>query len=189
MTRTRRSRYNLGNGGPDADQRSVIDQGFLELPRLGVLRSDDADVQRSLALVDAVIRATTSSGDGFYRYGTSTPGTEDGYGDCNTGDPTDCTVEGKPWAGVCGTQGQNKGSGHLWPALAGERAEHEIATGGGADAVTLWTSMAQMSSGVGLIPEQAWENPDLAGVAVRHAPRVRVDRIHQRQGRRAARRR
>ncbi len=29
--------YNLGNGGPDADQRAVVDAGFLELPRLGVL--------------------------------------------------------------------------------------------------------------------------------------------------------
>ena len=158
-------RYNLGNGGPTADQRSVIDQGFLELPRLGVLRSDDADVQRSLAVVDAVIRRTTSSGDGLYRYGTPSAGTEDGYGDCNTDDPTDCAVEGKPWAGNCPgpvAQGQNKGSGHVWPALAGERAEHEIVTGGGTEAGQLWTSMAQMSSGVGLIPEQAWENADVA---------------------------
>jgi glucoamylase len=152
--------YNLGNGGPDADQREVIDQGFLELPRLGVLRSDDADVQRSLAVVDSVIKRTTSSGDGFYRYGTSTPGTEDGYGDCHVPDPTSCTVEGKPWAGVCGTQEQNKGSGHLWPALAGERAEHDVATDTPASAAELWTSMARMSSGVGLIPEQAWENRD-----------------------------
>ena len=29
--------YNLGNGGPDADQRAVIDAGFLELTRLGIL--------------------------------------------------------------------------------------------------------------------------------------------------------
>src|SRR3954466_11325339 len=27
--------YNLGNGGPDLDQRRVIDAGFLELARLG----------------------------------------------------------------------------------------------------------------------------------------------------------
>ena len=29
--------YNVGNGGPDLDQRAVIDAGFLELARLGVL--------------------------------------------------------------------------------------------------------------------------------------------------------
>ena len=121
--------YNLGNGGPDADQRAVVDQGFLELPRLGVLPANDPDVARSLAVVDSTIRATTSTGTGFYRYGTSAAGTEDGYGDCNTADPTDCTVQGKPWAAVCDAQAQNHGSGHLWPALAGERAEHALDVG------------------------------------------------------------
>ncbi len=153
--------YNLGNGGPTVDQRSVIDAGFLELPRLGILRADDPDVARTMPLVDRVISRTTDSGQGFYRYGVDTPGTEDGYGDCNVGDPTECTVQGKPWAGVCGTQVQNKGSGHLWPVLAGERAEHEIATGDRAQAVIRWQSMAAMASGVGLIPEQAWENDPL----------------------------
>jgi glucoamylase len=153
--------YNLGNGGPTVDQRIVIDQGFLELPRLGVLRSSDPDVVRSLALVDAVIKKQVSTGTAFYRYGTPTPGTEDGYGDCHVADPTDCSVEGKPWAGVCDTQGQNKGSGHIWPVLAGERAEHEIAAGSGAAATGLWASMAGMTSGVGLIPEQVWENENL----------------------------
>ena len=78
--------YNLGNGGPDADQRAIIDAGFLELPRLGILPVDDPDVANSVDVVDAVIAASTASGDGFYRYGTSIPGTEDGYGDCNVGD-------------------------------------------------------------------------------------------------------
>jgi glucan 1,4-alpha-glucosidase len=154
--------YNLANGGPDADQRSVVDQGFLELPRLGILPAGDADVANSLTVADAVIRRTTSSGDGFYRYGTTSPGTEDGYGDCNVPDSTSCTVQGKPWAGVCDTQEQNKGSGHLWPVLAGERAEHEIATGDPARAARLWLGMARTASGVGLVPEQFWENDDLA---------------------------
>jgi hypothetical protein len=150
--------YNLGNGGPDADQKAVIDQGFLELPRLGVLPTADADVANSLTVVDATIRRTTATGDGFYRYGTPAAGTEDGYGDCNTADPTDCTVQGKPWAGVCTTLPQNKGSGHLWPALAAERAEHAVATGDRASSVSLWRGMAGTASGIGLIPEQAWEN-------------------------------
>ncbi len=150
--------YNLGNGGPDADQRSVIDAGFLELPRLGVLPADDADVAATLPLVDQVIGKMTSSGQGYYRYGVDTPGTEDGYGDCHVDDPTDCTIEGKPWAGECGTQPQNKGSGHVWPVLSAERAEHEIATGNAAAAGPLWLGMAKTASGIGLIPEQAWEN-------------------------------
>jgi glucoamylase len=153
--------YNLGNGGPDADQRAVIDQGFLEYTRLGILHTDDPDVANSLGVVDQVIKATTPSGTGFYRYGIDSPGTEDGYGDCNTGDPTDCTVQGKPWAGVCGGQGQNKGSGHLWPVLSGERAEQAVASGDRGSAVQLLSEMANTASGVGLIPEQAWENPDL----------------------------
>ena len=121
-------------------------------------------------VVDQVIRRSTDSGDGFYRYGTATPGTEDGYGDCNTGDPTDCAVQGKPWAGVCDGQAQNKGSGHLWPALAAERGEHEIATGDPGAAVESWRSMAASASGIGLIPEQFWENDDVAASPFGTAP-------------------
>lgn len=154
--------YNLGNGGPDADQRQVVDAGFLELPRLGILPATDPDVARSLPVVDAVIHRTTATGDGFYRYGTATAGTEDGYGDCHTGDPTDCTVQGKPWAATCQGQPQNHGSGHLWPALAAERAEHELAMGNRTRAAALLVAMSGTASGVGLIPEQVWENADLA---------------------------
>ena len=97
MTPNEAVTYNLGNGGPDADQRAVIDAGFLELTRLGILPADDADVQRSLPVVDDVIRRDTDSGPGFYRYGTATPGTEDGYGDCYEPDATNCSPTGKPW--------------------------------------------------------------------------------------------
>jgi glucoamylase len=153
--------YGLGNGGPTVDQRSVIDQGFLEYTRLGILHTNDPDIANSLGVVDNVIKATTPSGTGFYRYGTDTPGTEDGYGDCNTGDPTTCTVEGKPWSGDCLTQGSGFGSGHLWPVLSGERAEQDVAGGDRSAAVQLLSEMANTASGVGLIPEQAWEDPDL----------------------------
>ncbi len=157
--------YNLGNGGPTVDQRTVIDAGFLELPRLGVLPADDADVAATLPLVDQHLGRTTNSGQGYYRYGTPTPGTEDGYGDCHVQDPTSCIYEGKPWAGECTINGvkqdQNQGSGHVWPVLSAERAEHEIATDNSAAAPALWLGMARTASGIGLIPEQAWENPDV----------------------------
>ena len=42
--------------------------------------------------------------------------------------------------------------------------------------------MANTASGVGLIPEQAWENADLAPSAYGTQARVRVDRLHRRQG-------
>jgi len=143
--------YGLGNGAPAADQRAVVDQGFLELTRLGILPASDADVRSSLEVVDRVIRR----GDGFYRYGTDSAGTEDGYGDCWEPDPTGCTPSGKPWPTG------NTGSGHLWPVLSGERAEQMLQTGDKAGASALLTAMTTASSGVALVPEQAWEGPDL----------------------------
>ncbi len=134
--------YNLGNGGPTLDQREVIDAGFLELARLGVLSRRDPDLLRSLPVVDATIRRETDSGVGFLRYNG------DGYGDRSS--------DGRPWAphGV--------GNGHLWPVLAGERGQWELDTGDLGAAVERLESMRNMSSGVGLIAEQAWEHPDLA---------------------------
>ena len=134
--------YNVGNGGPDLDQRDVIDAGFLEYARLGLLSPSDADIIRSLAVVDAKIRRTTSSGDGFFRYNG------DGYGDGLS--------DGHPWAP------SNKGNGHLWPVLAGERGQYEVDRGSTGAAIGRLDAMRNMSSGVGLIAEQAWEAPDLA---------------------------
>jgi glucoamylase len=134
--------YNLGNGGPTLDQREVIDAGFLELARLGLLSEQDADLVRSLDVVDSTIRRQTDSGVGFYRYNG------DGYGDRSS--------DGRPWA----PSGQ--GSGHLWPVLAGERGQWELDTGEPGAAVARLDAMHGMASGVGLIPEQAWELPDLA---------------------------
>jgi glucoamylase len=134
--------YNLGNGGPTLDQRAVIDAGFLELVRLGELPADDPDIVRSLPLVDATIKSTTVSGPGWHRYNG------DGYGDRAT--------DGRPWA----PSGQ--GTGHLWPALSAERGEQELVSGGKAQAAALLLGMSRFASGVGLIPEQDWELPDLA---------------------------
>ncbi|MBV9941616.1 MAG: hypothetical protein JO262_05735 [Solirubrobacterales bacterium] len=152
--------YNLGNGSITADQRAIVDQGFLELVRLGVLPASDPDVETSLGVINSVIEVTTASGPGFYRYGTSTPGSEDGYGDCHVPDPTNCTIEGKPWPTFDpGANSGNVGSGHLWPVLGGERGEYDIAAGMPAGATTLLNAMRNMTSGQGLEPEQVWENP------------------------------
>ena len=69
----------------------------------------DADLVRSLDVVDAVIRRSTANGDGFLRYN------DDGYGDRST--------DGRPWAPT------GQGNGHLWPVLAGERGQWELDTG------------------------------------------------------------
>jgi len=144
--------YNVGNGGPTLDQRAVIDAGFLELPRLGMLPADDPDVLRSLPVVDAAIRRDTDSGPGWHRYNG------DGYGDGDS--------DGHPWAPT------GRGNGHLWPVLAGERAEHHIALGDRATASRLADSMRRFASGFGLIPEQGWENPDLPPSPFGTAPEV-----------------
>jgi len=144
--------YNVGNGGPTLDQREVIDAGFLELTRLGLFRADDPDVARSLPIVDATIRSQTASGPGWHRYNG------DGYGDGN--------ADGHPWAPT------DQGNGHLWPVLDGERAEHHIAVGDQSTAVGLADAMSRFAGGVGLIPEQDWENPDLAPSAFGTAPEV-----------------
>jgi glucoamylase len=134
--------YNVGNGGPTLDQRVIIDAGFLELARLGLFSADDRDIARSLEVVDATIRRRTDSGEGFLRYNG------DGYGDGAT--------DGHPWAPT------NRGNGHVWPVLAGERGQYEVDTGDPAAAVRRLEAMRAMGSGVGMIPEQAWELPDLA---------------------------
>ena len=133
--------YNVGNGGPTLDQRAVIDAGFLELVRLGLLPPSDPDVAQSLPIVDATIKSTTSKGPGWHRYNG------DGYGDRAS--------DGRPWA----PSGQ--GTGHLWPALSAERGEQTLATGNSRGAASLLEDMSDFSSGVGLIPEQNWELPDL----------------------------
>jgi glucoamylase len=148
--------YNLGNGSITVDQRSVVDAGFLELVRLGILPPDDADVTRSLSVVDDVISRMTPSGQGFYRYGTDLAGSEDGYGDCFVADPTNCAPDGRPWPTG------NAGSGHLWPVLSGERAEYALQAGDAGEAVARLHAMDAFASGIGLVPEQDWENPPLA---------------------------
>ena len=148
--------YSLGNGGPTVDQRSVLDGGFQELVRLGELPVTDSDVQASLGVLDKNISVSTPSGTGYYRYGNSAAdGSADGYGDCYQPSQDSCTVVGAPWAPT-GT-----GTGHLWPNLSGERAESDLAAADTSGAASLLQAMLNFSSGVGLVPEQAWEDPDL----------------------------
>jgi glucoamylase len=147
--------YNLGNGSITVDQRSVIDAGFLELVRLGILPASDPDVQASLQVVDATIERNTPSGPGYYRYGTNGGSSVDGYGDCYQPGPTSCSPSGAPWPTT------DTGTGHLWPVLSGERGEYDVAADSFNTAGTLLTAMGNMTSGEGLEPEQVWEDPAL----------------------------
>jgi glucoamylase len=148
---------NLGNGSlNDVDQRSVIDAGFLELVRLGVLSPNDPTVKSSLTVVDDILERSTPSGVGFYRYGINATESVDGYGDCFQPSGSNCTTPGAPWPPT------NTGTGHLWPVLSGERGEYELAAADPSSARSLLQSMQNMQSGQGLEPEQAWEDPNLA---------------------------
>ncbi len=149
--------YNLGNGGPTVDQRTVLDGGFQELVRLGELPAGDADVQASLSVLDANLASSTPSGTGYYRYGNSAAsGSADGYGDCYQPSQDSCVTPGAPWPPT------DTGTGHLWPNLSGERAESDLAAGNTGGTESLLQAMINFSSGVGLVPEQAWEDPNLA---------------------------
>ena len=147
--------YNLNNGSlNDVDQRDVVDAGFLELTRLGELPADDPDVKTSIGVVDAVLERQTPSGPGWHRYGVQSSGSTDGYGDCYEPDPTSCSPSGAPsFNGV--------GSGHLWPILDGERAEQELQSDDRGAAEGFALAMSRMSWGIGLQPEQVWEDPNI----------------------------
>ena len=134
--------YNVGNGGPTLDQRSVVDAGFLELVRLGLKPANDPAITESLPVVDATIETQTASGPGWHRYNG------DGYGDD--------AKTGHPWPPT------NQGTGHVWPLLTEERGEYDVLTGNLQTALMLLNTMKNFGSGVGLIPEQDWELPNLA---------------------------
>jgi glucoamylase len=151
--------YMLNNGNiTEEPQQNIVDAGFLELVRLGVLPASDPDVQASVKVIDDVIERNTPSGPGFYRYGYSSTESTDGYGDCFVPpsplpNPTGCPATGAPWPPT------DTGTGHLWPALSSERGEYEIDASDPHFAGKLLTAMRKMTSGHYLEPEQVWEDP------------------------------
>jgi glucoamylase len=127
----------------------VVDQGFLELVRLGELPASSPLVTNSLKVTGATISAPTPSGTGIMRYNG------DGYGDCELSVFEDCQVNGQPWATT------DEGTGHPWPVLSGENGEYQILAGGSSALGGDLDFMLNSSSGVGLVPEQVWNYPDV----------------------------
>ncbi|MEJ2217790.1 MAG: hypothetical protein P8099_14365 [Gemmatimonadota bacterium] len=125
----------LKNGGGTFDERDIVDQGFLELVRLGIRPANDPVIVNSLKIIDATIRVQTPNGPGFHRYN------HDGYGE---------TYFGGPWQGV--------GIGRLWPIFAGERGEYEVALG--RDPKPYLDAMLHFANDGGMIPEQVWDRAD-----------------------------
>jgi glucoamylase len=142
--------YTVGNGDPTSyDQRDVIDQGFLELTRLGELPAGSPLVTSSLAVAAATIGAPTASGTGVLRYNG------DGYGDCEQPVYGDCSATGEPWAT------SDQGTGHPWPVLSGENGEQAVLAGDSARATSDLDFMLRSASGAGLVPEQVWNYQDV----------------------------
>lgn len=128
----------IANGGNTYPQDAIVDQGFLSLVRLGLIAPADPIIANSLRVIDQIIRVQTPKGPGFHRYN------HDRYGNY---------ANGAPYNG--------SGYGGLWPVLAGERGEYDLA----AHLQGIQTkhsplfylqTMRNMAYGLGMIPEQVW---------------------------------
>jgi glucoamylase len=134
--------YGLRNGGPSSiDQRAVADAGFLELARLGVKSPYDQDIINSLRVVDAQLAVKTPNGVFWYRY------TDDGYGEMSTGAPLAVSFSDSFTT-----------HGRLWPILAGERGEYDLATHNVFAAKAHLIAMRRTANEGYLLSEQVWDN-------------------------------
>jgi len=135
-----RGMLQVANRGPGETSlfpaRDVVDAGFLELVRYGLRWPGDPLIEDSLRVVDAVLRCATPQGSCWRRYN------HDGYGQ---------RADGGAFEGW--------GQGRCWPLLAGERGHYEFAAG--RDVAPYLTALEGFAHGVGLLPEQVWDRPDL----------------------------
>ena len=119
----------------DFPAKAVIDAGFLELVRYGIVKAGDTVVEDSLRVVDATLKVETPVGPCWRRYN------HDGYGQRD---------DGGPFVGW--------GRGRAWPLLTGERGHYELAAG--RDIGPYLRAMEGFASAGGLLPEQVWDAPD-----------------------------
>jgi len=115
--------------------RDVVDGGFLQLVRYGILAANDPLVVDSLRVIDKILKVDTPNGPCWHRYN------HDGYGQRPDGGPF------VKW-----------GRGRVWPLLTGERGHYELAAG--RDALPYLNAMERFSNGTGLLPEQVWDEND-----------------------------
>ncbi|GAA5104977.1 glycoside hydrolase family 15 protein [Alloalcanivorax gelatiniphagus] len=143
----RATEYAIGDGGPsEVDQRRVVDPSFLDLVRLGLLPSDDADVVSTLAVVDSELRVETPNGPFWHRFSF------DGYGE---------TTDGGQWEITEDDTGTTLGRG--WPLLTGERGEYAVTAG--QDARSYLATMAAAAGTGDMISEQVWDGRAPTGEA------------------------
>jgi glucoamylase len=116
--------------------KAIVDAGFLELVRYGIRSAHDPLIEDSVRVVDAVLRVETPFGPCWRRYN------HDGYGQRDDG-----------------ASYQGWGVGRAWPLLTGERGHYELAAG--RDPEPYIRALERFSGGIGLIPEQIWDSPNL----------------------------
>jgi glucoamylase len=126
---------NIANRGGTFDEREIVDAGFLELVRLGIRPAGDPLIEKSLKVVDTLIKVDTPNGPVWYRYN------HDGYGEQADG-------HGYNEAGV----------GRLWILLVGERGEYSVAAG--QDPTPYLDAMQKMANSGHMLGEQVWDRKD-----------------------------
>jgi glucoamylase len=123
----------IANGGSSHDDRTVVDQSFLELVRLGIKSPTATDITNTLSVVDSELEVQTPEGPIWHRYNF------DGYGE---------TASGGDYTG--------SGVGNVWPVLTGERGEYDVADDNLSGAQSLLETMAGAANSSYQIPEQDW---------------------------------
>ena len=142
--------YTIGDSGPsNVDQRTVVDGGYLDLVRLGVLPAEDPAVVNTLGVIDAQLGVPTARGLYWRR------ASFDGYGEKTNGDPWDY---GLP-------DDSRITRGRAWPLLNGERGEYQLAAGDRAAARAQISTMAGTAGPGSMLPEQVWDLQPPAGMA------------------------
>lgn len=123
----------------DFAAKEIVDAGFLELVRYGIRRPGDPLIEASLRVIDHALKVETPFGPSWRRY------PHDGYGQ---------RPDGGPFTGW--------GQGRAWPLLTGERGHYELAAGRPAEPFI--RAMEGFAHGVGLLPEQIWDEADRPGL-------------------------
>lgn len=126
----------LNNGGGTHLAKRIVGGDFLALSRMGIRPADDPLIEKSLSVLDSVIKYDFAEGPGWLRYN------HDGYGQKRDGSAYDGT-----------------GTGGTWPILTGERGMRELAAGN--DALPYLATLEKSANEGGMFPEQLWQFDDI----------------------------
>jgi len=123
------------NGAGEHGERYIIDGGFTELVRMGVMSANDWTILETLPEYDNILcQSIAGKGTACFRYNY------DGYGEANDGSDFNGTGRGRPW-----------------PIFTAELGIYEIAkTSNGLAGKPYLLTLKAFSSQAGFIPEQIW---------------------------------